>query len=426
MANVQLQSKTKREDLPARQEYYFQLIHKGLHLGFRRSPSTGAETWVARILLENGRYDRAPLGAVTSDFDFREGQAAAIAAAAKALSSDAEVGTSQKQIALTVYSYEWETKTHHGAEREYKKYLLDKKGARTLANKKFKIRTVSDLVNAYIEAHGPLRANGGWVEESDKRASNVVHNREIGRVELRCLEASDISSLQRELRAGGMKPASVNRSVAILRAALNWGYAEKLIASEPHKAAKREKAGAHTARKKFPLTDCADVVKNAPAALQPILGCLFYTGCRPVGARRLKVSDVDLDVGRVWFTSLKGDSGEAHRYYTTISGDAADFFAVQVIDKAPEDYVFTQENGRQWSERNLPKVFGTYRTASGLEGWDTLYLFRHALITHMIKVGMPAAQAAEEYGTSIEYIAKNYYGRDDDLARKFAVSMVTA
>ena len=41
MANVQLQSKTKREDLPARQEYYFQLTHKGLHLGFRRSPSTG-------------------------------------------------------------------------------------------------------------------------------------------------------------------------------------------------------------------------------------------------------------------------------------------------------------------------------------------------------------------------------------------------
>ena len=244
MANVQLQSKTKREDLPARQEYYFQLIHKGLHLGFRRSPSTGAETWVARILLENGRYERAPLGAVTSDFDFREAQASAIDAAAKALSSDAEVGTSQKQIALTVYSYEWQTKMHHGAEREYTKYLLDKKGARTLAKKKFKIRTVTDPVNAYIEAHGPLRANGGWVEESDKRASNVVHNREIGRVELRCLEASDISSLQRELRAGGMKPTSVNRSVAILRAALNWGYAEKLIASEPHKAAKREKAGA--------------------------------------------------------------------------------------------------------------------------------------------------------------------------------------
>ena len=54
MANVQLQFKTKRDGLPARQEHYFQLIHKGLHLGFRRSPSTGAETWVARITNAHG------------------------------------------------------------------------------------------------------------------------------------------------------------------------------------------------------------------------------------------------------------------------------------------------------------------------------------------------------------------------------------
>ncbi len=224
-----------------------------------------------------------------------------------------------------------------------------------------------------------------------------------------------------------MGPDSVTRSTAVLRAALNWGHLQEYISTTPHKAVKRAKGvkGKTNARNKFTMRQCAKVVKNAPESLQPILSCMFFCGCRPVGARRLQVKDVDLSAKKVWFTSLKGDTNEEYSsYYTTISGDALKFFKAQVKGRDPEEFVFTTKNDLQWSERNLAKAFGRYRDAAELNaGWDTMYVFRHSVITHMIKQGMPAAQVAEEYGTSLEYISKNYYERDDKLARKYSAGL---
>ena len=378
MSKIQLKSKTSRRDLPARQEYYFELIHKGLHLGFRRSPKTGAETWLARILKKDGNYHRVPLGAATRQFDFKEAQAKAI--------------------------------------DEGDEYFADPEAANSL--------TVSDLVRDYIKTHTPVKKNPDWERASIQRAQQVVFSRDIGNVKLADLESRHIAALQRELSAGGMGGASVNRSTAVLRAALNWGYKEGKMTGQPHKSVDRAKQKKPKLRRKFAIDQCAEVVTGAPDNLRPILTCMFYTGCRPVGARRLRVKDIELADSRVWFTSLKGDSNEDYStYYTALSPDAVAFFRDQIAGKGDDDTVFTNSSGAAWSERNLAERFRHYRESAGLVGWDTMYVFRHSVITAVIKRGMPAAQAANEYGTSLAYIMGNYYERDDDLARKFAPSL---
>ena len=205
MSKIQLKSKTSRRDLPARQEYYFELIHKGLHLGFRRSPKTGAETWLARILKKDGNYHRVPLGAATRQFDFKEAQAKAI---------------------------------DEGAE-----YFADPEAANSL--------TVSDLVRDYIKTHTPVKKNPDWERASIQRAQQVVFSRDIGNVKLADLESRHIAALQRELSAGGMGGASVNRSTAVLRAALNWGYKEGKMTGQPHKSVDRAKQKKPKLRRKF-------------------------------------------------------------------------------------------------------------------------------------------------------------------------------
>ena len=96
------------------------------------------------------------------------------------------------------------------------------------------------------------------------------------------------------------------------------------------------------------------------------------------------------------------------------------FFRDQVAGKGDDDFVFNNISGAPWSERNLAERFRCYREDADLKGWATMYIFRHSIITDVIKKGMPETQAAHEYGTSLGYISANYYQRDDDLARQYS------
>ena len=372
MKTYNLTTKTSRKALTPRHEPYPARVHKGLTLLFRK-PESGAETWQVRARVHGG-YKQKSLGAVSSALDYTEACDAARDQLQKWKNDEPEVDESL---------------------------------------------TLTQLVKQYIEANKNLKANRNWEAETKKRAKQIVYDRKIGKVRVSALRPKHITALQRELAAGGMKPSSVNRSCTVVRAALNWAFREEIMTRRPHASVPRAKEGKPEARHKFTMSEVSEVIRDAPESLKPILTGMAYTGCRPVGARRLQVKDVDLKHGQVWFTSLKGDSGQAQKYYTTLNGAALDFFKAQIEDKNPEDYVFTQANGQPWSERNLPERFRSYREKAELEGWDTLYVIRHSVITNAIKQGIPATQAAEEYGTSLEYIQKNYFQRDDSLARQY-------
>lgn len=373
MKTFNLTTKTSRKALTARHEPYPARVHKGLTLLFRK-PESGAETWQVRARVHGG-YKQKSLGAVSSALDYTE-------------ACDAARDQLQK----------WKNDEPEADES----------------------LTLTQLVKQYIEANKNLKANRNWEAETKKRAKQIVYDRKIGKVRVSALRPKHIAALQRELAAGGMKSSSVNRSCTVVRAALNWAFREEIMTHQPHASVPRAKEGKPEARHKFTMSEVSEVIRDAPESLQSILTGMAYTGCRPVGARRLQVKDVDLKHGQVWFTSLKGDSGQAQKYYTTLSDASAAFFKAQIEGKNPEDYVFTQANGQPWSERNLPERFRSYREKAELEGWDTLYVIRHSVITNAIKQGIPATQAAEEYGTSIEYIQKNYFQRDDSLARQYA------
>jgi len=373
MKTFNLTTKTSRKALAARHEPYPARIHKGLTLLFRK-PESGAETWQVRARVHGG-YKQKSLGAVANAMDYTEACDSAREELQKWLNDESEVDESL---------------------------------------------TLSQLVKQYIEVNKGLKANKGWEAETTKRAKQIVYGRSIGKVRVAVLRPKHIAALQRELASEGMKSSSVNRACTVVRAALNWAYREEIMSHQPHSSVPRAKEGKPEQRSKFTMPEVSEVIRGAPAPLQPILTGMAYTGCRPVGARRLQAKDVDLKHGRVWFTSLKGDSGQAQKYYTTLNGAALEFFKAQIAEMEPEDFVFTQANGKPWCERNLPGRFRTYREDAELEGWDTLYVIRHSVITNAIKQGIPATQAAEEYGTSIEYIQKNYFERDDSLARQYA------
>jgi integrase len=400
-SNIDLRTISSRRKLPPDHNPYFTPVRKGLHLGFRRAPDTGVETWLGRARIE-GKYHHTALGGVTTEFDH--------ATAVEAL--------------LT-----WEKKTGEQPSED--------KSTRGVMG-----WTVSQLLATYIDEHENSKGKAGpeWRNQLEIRASRVLHKRphgqtqrrrndkelppmrKIATIKLRDLTAGHILELQQELQ-GEMKSSSVNRTCTSLRAAINWAWKKHNLQGNPLDGASRVTEGKPVARRKFPMDECVEVVRGSPDDLLPILTCLLYTGARPVGARRLRVGDVELDRGRVWFTSRKGKNHEEARYYTSLSNEAVEFLRNQIGEKRTDEFVFVTASGKPWTERNLSKAFDRYRATKGLTRWDSLYCFRHSAITFAIKQGMPAPQAAAEYGTSLQYIQENYFERDDDLARSFSPSL---
>ena len=362
---------------------------------FRRAPGTGAETWTARRKKDNRDYEQKSLGAVATDYDYRD-------AAEAARKWDEE-----------------QTATGDSSDHKVLKWTVEK------------------VCKEYIKAHKKTKANLDWERQVNIRVNNLLSlpttnkpdrkPRTIASTTLGILQSGQISALQRELSASGMKSASVNRSMAPIVAALNWAMQEHGLKVNPLSQYKRQTVVNARRRRKFSMEDCSEVVSRAPESLKPILTCMFYTGCRPVGARRLKVGDIDLKEKKVWFRSLKGKANsEYSTYYTSLNPEAIKFFRKQIKGREADEYVFTQDNGNQWGERNLAKSFGAYRKKGKLDEWGTLYHFRHSVITHVLKAGMPSIQAAAEYGTSLEYLEKNYFERDDAKAMTFSPIMSAA
>ncbi len=116
----QLKSKTSRKDLAAHNDPYFELIHPGLHLGFRRAPNTRGETWSLRTRIGK-KYTHESLGAVKDEFDYKQ-------AKAKAVEREEELKQGDDPNAI--------------------------KAAYTM--------TVSDLVRLYIEKHASVKKNPDW------------------------------------------------------------------------------------------------------------------------------------------------------------------------------------------------------------------------------------------------------------------------
>lgn len=372
-----LTTKAKRAKLAPNHKPYWQQIRKGLHLGFRKSPDSSAETWQVRERI-NGRYVFAALRA--DDYP------AAL------------------RLALA-QSDQWNEK---GVEQKATKGPLS--------------WTLSECVDYYIQ-NDPKRLDD---EERRHRRERTLRSNalrffgELAEKKLGQVTDNDIKRRQDGL-ANEIAAKSVNRNYAAARSAVTFVCKRHKLNQNPFDGVERLPQDDSAQVVKFTIPEAVAVVTGAPEPLQPILRGLLYTGARPIAMRTLRARDVDLRYGRLNIVSLKGRKLKSG--YVSLSDEALAFFQEQIKDKAASDYVFTSENGKQWTTNNLRVRFNRYRDEAMLaDGWD-LYSFRHSRINAAVLSGMPTMQAAKEFLTSAEFIEKNYSGRDDDLARRFVPSL---
>lgn len=369
-----------RDRLKPQREPHWQRLRAGCFLGFRPSKRGGKGTWIARVYDEDAsRYQVKSLG----DFGTLPGNEMFAAAKLQA----------EKLAALVEAGGAIRTKIETVADacREYAK-------DRPEAEQRFKRHVYEDQIASTKLDKLRRRHLNEWRERLASRPA-LLSRRKTGEV------------VERR-RA----PSSVNRDMAVLRAALR-----KVLASgAPGSEAAWQEALVAIPNADGQRTLYLDreqrrmLLKCADAEAVPFVRALCLLPLRPGAMAALNAGDFEKRTAEL--TIGKDKTGKPRRIQ--LPPEAAQLLAGQAKDKLPTAPLFMRANGNRWDRDSWKRPIAAAVTAAKLPAGATAYTLRHSTITDLVSAGLPLLTIAQISGTSAEMIERHYGHLASDAAVK--------
>lgn len=359
-----------REALAARREPYWHRLSPGRFLGYRPSQREGAGTWIARAYDDqHRRYNLKALGDF-ADLPTRD-QFAAAKREAEAFAEIVEAGgLLQTKIETVEQACRQYAKENTEAEGRFERHVYADPIARV---------KLAKLRRHHLQT---------WRERLQEKPALVSRSKK--------------GEQKTRIRA----LATINRDMAVLRAALNKVLAPGAPGTE---AAWQEalRAIRNADRQRTLYLDRKQrraLVEILPSDAAAFVRALCLLPLRPGAVAGLKAGDFDRRTSEL--TIGKDKNGKPRRI--VLPSQAAKLFAVQAKDKLPGAALFTRAKGKPWSKETWNEPISDAASSAGLPPGITAYTLRHSTITDLVTSGLPLLTVAQISGTSAEMIERHY------------------
>ncbi|MGH6617219.1 tyrosine-type recombinase/integrase [Sphingomonas sp.] len=364
-------SKVKeREALRSQREPYWQRIRPGCFLGYRPSAREGAGTWIARAYDEDQRrYSLKALG----DFGTLPGK-----------DRFAEAKKEAEAFAVLVDSggqTEEKVETVEEACRKYAETRPDASG-------RFRRNVYSDPIAKVKLAKLRRHHVKAWRQRLENKPALVTRRKKGPQIT--------------RTRA----PSSINRDMAMLRAALNKFLAPGTPDTE---AAWQEalKAIRNADRQRTLYLDRGQrraLLKEIDPEAEPFVRTLCLLPLRPGAVAGLCARDFDKRTSEL--SIGKDKSGRPRR--VLLSAAAAKHFDKQAKGKPGDAPLLARANGKAWDKETWKRPIAEAATKAKLPAGATAYTLRHSTITDLVNNGLPLLTVAQISDTSAEMIERHY------------------
>jgi integrase len=385
----ELDSREARGRLKPRGKPYWRTIERGLHLGYRKLKGK-AGTWWARHYVGEQQYEIEALGNADD-------------------MSDAD--------GVAILSF-WQAQDK-ARERMVKR-------AHAAVGKTTPL-TVSDAMDAYLE----YLENKNHGTASDARSRDRLFIRpQLGQFEIDALTTDQLqhwhSALGKALRhvrssAGEMRRlpiragedgirarrASANRTLTVLRAALNRVWRAGKVGSDRAWRSVEPFEGVEAARIRYlTVTEAQRLINACDPEFRPMVEAALQTGCRYGELTRLRVHDFNPDAGTLAIRRSK--SGKPR--HVVLTDEGVGLFRQLSTGRGGNEPLLRRASGsafRGW-DQILPMIEAVKRAK--ITPAITFHGLRHTWASLAVMNGVPPMVVAKNLGHSSTQMVEKHYG----------------
>lgn len=374
LRDTNLGTREARLRLKARPKPYWRLIEPGLHLGYRRLAGRSGP-WCKRRGLGAQRYKVEGLGAVADDY--------ATADAVTVLTFQ----QAQRAVLASKPASEVSALTVAGVIEFYLEYLA--------AHGKATLDDSTKRANALIvPTLGDVAVDALTTEQI--RAWHAGLARSPGRHTQR----ADAAEMQRRRRC------TANRTLMILRAALNLAYREGHVSSDAAwKRAKPFKNVDAAKVRHLTVVEAQRLLNSCEPDFRKLVQAALITGMRFGELRALRVTDFNGDSGSVLVRQSK--SGKSRHVFLNTEG--LTFFKQWCAGRRGSEPLLTR-NGAPWGENDQTRLMLLACKRAAIDPPVGFHALRHTYASLAIMAGAPLLVVAKMLGHRDGRMVELHYG----------------
>ena len=408
MRKHDLSTRTARRKLAVREAVYWVRVRKGRGLGYRRSGKTTPGVWYLRW-----RLDGRPTGSKYKweSFGTADDLAGLVADGVNVLSYD--------QAFDLAGHFDPDADAEHPAEAV----------------------TVNHLCDAYIEATEPDRT-----EHAAKEARYTINRHirpSLGDIKVSMLTTqrirqwrNDIAASPAHIRSGKdgdqrfkdeaktddakrARKATANRILSKLKAVLNFGFNEGLVACSDAawRRAKPFKSVEKARQRYLDKAEAKRLLNATSGDFQALVTLALHTGCRYAELARLRVEDVHLEAHSA--TIRQSKSGKPRTIFLDVN--AYRWLETLMVGK-PGDYLVLMNGSIPWR-----KSAQQYRMREACEDAKieriTFHGLRHTFASHYVMNGGHLIDLAKQLGHADTRMCERHYAH---LSNKYLQERIQA
>lgn len=388
-----LSSRTSRSALPASDTPTWEIVSPGVRLGYRRGRGSYGRggTWLAAARTVEGKRIQARI-ARSDDLIDADG---------RAVMSHEQAKDAARAWAKSIRQFE-QRSTALTVDNVLDRYFEARaaEGMKAIDDAKrraaFHIRPKLGRIRVADLTIGKVRAWRDGLVSAEKRLRST--KRPDAKPNVTIIDLADPEAVRR-------RRDTANRTLTILKAALNWAYNNRIVSDDTAWRLVKPFRSTTSSRVRFLAEpEQTKLLASSNGAIRDLISAALVTGARFGELSRLKVSDYDKTNRSIFIAESK--SGKPRHVPLPTGG--AELFDRLAADRAGSEALLRQDSGEAWKPSTYNRPWKDLLKRAGV-GDITLHELRHTYASTMVRKGAPLMVVAQALGHADTRMVDKHY-----------------
>jgi integrase len=387
-----LETRSARGRLKPSPKPYYRTIDPGLHLGYRKGRSGGR--WVVRWYLGDQDYKTDTI-ANADDVADADGVAILSFAQAQAVAREIRARAARIAAGLPIETGPYTVKQ---CIAEYLTWMeQNRKGAKDARYR------AEALIIPKLGAIECEKLNSGelrkWLQQAASAPARIRGKKGDG-PRFREFDGKDENAVRR-------RRASANRTLTILKAALNMAWREGKIASDDawRRVTPFEEADAARVRY-LQIEEARSLINACDAEFRALVRTALATGARYSELGNLRVRDFNPDAGTVHVRASKSGKGR----HIVLTEEGIRQFDDLCAGRPATEWILLKQDGGKWLKSHQIRPMREACVRAGITPLASFHTLRHTYASLSIMAGAPLLVVATNLGHSDTRMVEKHYG----------------